>query len=325
MGELAGKTIRSGAAAALLAEYRQRERMQAGSLLVSIFGDSVVPRGGRIWLGSLIRLLEPLGLNERLVRTAVFRLVKSDWLLSERVGRRTDYLLTAAAARRIEEAAGLIYAATAPAWDRRWRLMLLVGEVGLKERERLRKALSWHGFGMLNNDCFIHPNADLQAAMDALAAEGLAGLSERLKPLLAADVSMGAALTDRAMVAAAWDLEALAADYHAFVRRFEPVLDELRASAGGLDGELAFQMRLLLIHDYRHLLLRDPVLPDVLLPLAWPGQQARSLCGELYRRLLPAAERYLDSMLQLADGERPLPQAGLFERFRDADALALCS
>ena len=36
------------------------------------FCDAILPRGGRVWLGSLIRLLEPLELNERLVRTSVF-------------------------------------------------------------------------------------------------------------------------------------------------------------------------------------------------------------------------------------------------------------
>ena len=55
-----------------LDDFRQQGRVQAGSLIISVFGDAVLPRGGRIWLGSLIRLLEPLELNERLIRTSVF-------------------------------------------------------------------------------------------------------------------------------------------------------------------------------------------------------------------------------------------------------------
>ena len=68
-----------------LDEFRQQKRVQAGSLIMSVFGDAILPRGGRIWLGSLIRLLEPLQLNERLVRTAVFRLAKEQWLRTETV------------------------------------------------------------------------------------------------------------------------------------------------------------------------------------------------------------------------------------------------
>lgn len=124
-----------------LDDFRQQRRVQAGSLIISVFGDAILPRGGRIWLGSLIRLLEPLELNERLVRTSVFRLAKEEWLRTETVGRRADYVLTNSGRRRFEEASRHIYASHAPLWDRRWRLILAVGELEPKERERIRQAL----------------------------------------------------------------------------------------------------------------------------------------------------------------------------------------
>ena len=65
---------------------------RATSLLVSVFGDAVVPHGGAIGLGSLIGWLAPLGVNERAVRTAAHRLVHSDWFRTRIVGRRSDYL-----------------------------------------------------------------------------------------------------------------------------------------------------------------------------------------------------------------------------------------
>ncbi|NBW01851.1 MAG: phenylacetic acid degradation operon negative regulatory protein PaaX, partial [Betaproteobacteria bacterium] len=40
--------------------FRRQQRMQAGSLIITVFGDVVMPRGGSIWLGSLIQLLSPL-------------------------------------------------------------------------------------------------------------------------------------------------------------------------------------------------------------------------------------------------------------------------
>ena len=77
-----------------LDKFRRQDRMQAGSLIISLFGDAIYPRGGAIWLGCLIQLLEPLGVNERLVRTAIYRLVKEDWLITQSHGRRTDYALS---------------------------------------------------------------------------------------------------------------------------------------------------------------------------------------------------------------------------------------
>ncbi|KAB2918415.1 MAG: phenylacetic acid degradation operon negative regulatory protein PaaX [Dechloromonas sp.] len=309
-----------------LDDFRQQRRVQAGSLIISVFGDAILPRGGRVWLGSLIRLLEPLELNERLIRTSVFRLAKEEWLRTETVGRRADYALTASGRRRFEEASRHIYASHAPIWDRRWRLILAVGEFDPKEREVLRRALFWQGFGVLGSDCFVHPSADLSAAFDALVAEGLANHLERLMPLLAADSRSGLAANDADLVRRAWNLGELGEAYAAFVATYQPILTELRADRQAEVGdEDAFLLRTLLIHDYRRLLLRDPELPDVLLPADWPGQKARLLCKELYRRLVPASERHLDHCLTLADGSNPPLDPAYAERFPQDDPLAVMS
>lgn len=306
-----------------LDDFRQQRRVQAGSLIISVFGDAILPRGGRVWLGSLIRLLEPLELNERLVRTSVFRLAKEEWLRTETVGRRADYVLTNSGRRRFEEASRHIYASHAPLWDRRWRLILAVGEFDPKEREHLRRALFWQGFGVLGSDCFVHPSADLTATFDALVAEGLSDHLGRLMPLLAADSRSGLSADDADLVRRAWNLDELAAAYAAFVATYLPILAELRndrqATVGGED---AFLLRTLLIHDYRRLLLRDPELPDVLLPLEWPGQKARLLCKELYRRLEAASERHLDEFLTLADGTNPPVDPVYADRYPQDDPLA---
>ena len=306
-----------------LDDFRQQSHIKAGSLIISVFGDAVVPRGGRIWLGSLIRLLEPLQINERLIRTSVFRLVKEEWLQTEPHGRRTDYLFTRSGQRRFEEASRHIYAAQALPWDRRWRLILTVGDLAPKEREHMRRALFWQGFGVLSSDCFIHPNADLSAAFDALMAEGMTDVLGRLMPMLAAEAGFDLAATHADMVKKAWNLGQLASAYDGFIAAYQPVLEELRLEPQReMDEESAFLLRILLIHDYRRLLLRDPQLPDVLLPPEWSGQKARLLCRELYRRLLGPSERHLEQHLQLADGTSPAALGMLKERFRHDDPLA---
>ncbi len=304
-----------------LDSFRQKSRVKAGSLIISVFGDAVLPRGGRIWLGGLINLLQPLDLNERLVRTTVFRLVKDEWLQTQTMGRRTDYMLTASGQRRFEEAARQIYAAHAPLWDRRWRLVMVMGELAPRERERLRRALYWQGFGQLAS-CFVHPGADLGTAFDALRADGMAELLPQLMPLVAVNPQLGQSANDADIVQTAWNLDQLAADYAQFVASYQPIQQALRESAGQVDEEGAFLVRTLLIHDFRRLLLRDPELPEVLQPAGWPGHEARRLCKEVYGRLLQPSERHLDRHLLLASGEVPPASSMVSERFRSDDPLA---
>ena len=301
-----------------------QHRIQAGSLIISVFGDAVRPRGGRIWLGSLITLLEPFQINERLVRTAIFRLAKEGWLRTETLGRRADYLLTPAGQSRFEEASRHIYAAHTPLWDRRWRLILTVGNLTTKQRNNLRSALFWQGFGAIGNDCFVHPSTDLTTAFDALMADGMSDLLKHLMPMLAADVGFSLSASDADMVRRAWDLEQLGAAYEEFTQSYHPMIDLLRQGASSnMSDQQAFLLRTLLIHDYRRLLLRDPELPDALLPPNWPGQQARALCQELYRRLLPPSERHLDAVMRLADSSTPPVLPMLHERFQGKDPLWL--
>src|SRR5215469_14655110 len=123
---------------------------RAKSLIVTLFGDAVLPHGDSIWLGSLIRLAAPFGINERLVRTAVHRLSREGWLESRPLGRRSAYGATTIGRQRVEDATRRIYAAGPPRWDGSWCLVLAPPAALAKPaRETLRRELGWLGFGAL--------------------------------------------------------------------------------------------------------------------------------------------------------------------------------
>ena len=307
-----------------LERFRQKSRIQAGSLITTVFGDAILPRGGRVSLGSMIQLLQPLGVNERLVRTAVYRLVKEEWLQSEALGRKTDYMLTPSGRNRFDEASRQIYAADIPGWDRRWRLILMVGELDARLREQLRRALFWHGFGETATGSFVHPTADLETVMESLVSEGLDAVLAHLMPMVAVNARATRCATDVEMVQKAWNLDGLAASYEGFLQKYEPIRDALvTCGQQHLSEEDAFLVRTLLIHDVRRLLLRDPQLPESLLPAAWPGSRARLLCRDLYRKLLPLSERHLDTHVRLASGIAPQASQVLARRFEYGMDLAV--
>jgi phenylacetic acid degradation operon negative regulatory protein len=272
-----------------------------------VFGDAVAPHGGRAWLGSLIRLLAPLGVSERLVRTSVFRLAREHWLRAEMRGRRSDYLLTDFAQRQFDAAAHHIYASARPAWDGRWRAVVaLAGEWSARERDHLRRSLAWQGFGQLAGGVFVHPSAQLDETLAALDTEDFPALGAKLFAI----TGDGRGDHER-IVQAAWDLEELSRAYGAFVRRYEPLAATRDAA---IDPERAFLLRTLLIHDYRRLLLRDPELPEDLLPADWQGRAARTLTAQLYRILADPSEAHLRAHLCTADGSHPPLKPEFFER-----------
>src|SRR5258708_28904997 len=110
---------------ALLRNFRAQRPLRGGSLLITVFGDSIAPRGGAVTLGSLIRLAAPFGLTERLVRTSVARLARDGWLAAKRSGRRSEYRLTRTRAARFADATRRIYGESPSVWDGKWTLVVL--------------------------------------------------------------------------------------------------------------------------------------------------------------------------------------------------------
>jgi phenylacetic acid degradation operon negative regulatory protein len=300
-----------GALKAVLRHFRAQRPLRAGSLLVTIFGDAIAPRGGIVTLGSLIRLAAPFGLTERLVRTAAARLARDGWLAAERCGRRSEYRLSRAGAERFAEATLRIYAPAPQRWDGRWTLLML--PVGQRHPERLRESLKWLGFGQLSAAVFAHPGTTPEEARRWLLKMP-GGADALLLHARALD-----AHAERRLAAQGWDLEELGRRYVRFLERFQPLLRMVHER--GLSGERAFLVRTLLIHEYRKIHLQDPLLPPKLLPTDWVGGRAYELTRRLYGAVIAAAELYLSEGARRLEGPLPPAARALQKRFRGARKL----
>ena len=298
---------------AFLAEHTLR----ANSLIITICGDAIAPHGGTVGLASLITLVEPFGLNERLVRTCVFRLSKEQWLVSERIGRKSYYSLTATGRRRFEHAYRRIYDDPRQQWEGDWQVVFTGGGILTgQQRDVLRRELQWEGFGIIAPGVLAHPYANVESVLDILQITGTHD-----KVVVIQGRSLGA-LTSRPLrelVRECWNLDTIAADYKRFIDCFRPLVRTIQP-ASALDPEQAFCVRSLLIHEFRRVQLRDPQLPRQLLPADWPGDSARRICSELYSLVGPRSEQHLMSVLETADGPLPEVAAYFHQRFHDAAA-----
>ena len=301
------KMTTTAAAAELLARFRRQRPLRGGSLIVTIFGDSIMPRGGAVTLGSLIALAEPFGLNERLVRTAAARLAKEGWLQGHRAGKLSEYHLSNDGRERFAEATKRIYSEPDSAWSGRWTVIVLP-PMRAAERKELKEELTWRGFGELSTNVFAHPELDSQSLNIPGRPAGL------LSKVIVFDANLADDKAPQRLVSLGWDLEDLAQRYQRFVKRFERVLAALH-ELRGTDDRACFIVRTLLIHEYRRLHLRDPMLPARLLRADWPGARAAALCRDIYARVFAASELHLSRVAEQLEGPLPAPDAAVMQRF----------
>ena len=295
------------AAAELVAAFRRQRPLRGGSLIVTIFGDAIMPRGGAVALGSLIELAAAFGLNERLVRTATSRLAHDGWLEGSRTGKLSEYRLSKNGRERFAEATKRIYSAPDQEWSGRWTL-IVVPPMKAAERRAIREELVWRGFGEISATVFAHPEFDSRALHSQRRSATL------LSKVIAFDAALGEEDAPQRLVQLGWDLDDLGLRYQRFVKRFRAVQSELqrRPKAGPHD---CFLVRTLLIHEYRRLHLRDPLLPAQLLRADWPGVQAAALCRDIYAQVFAPSEIYLSRVAATLAGPLPGPDPSVLLRF----------
>ncbi len=294
----------------LIDNFAQRRPLRTTSLIITVFGDTVSQHGDTLWLGSLVRCLEPLGVSERLVRTSVFRLVKEGWLVSERVGRRSYYRFTPYGSHEYARAARRIYSLETQPWDGRWQL-IIPWDLADENRELFRRSLYWQGYRNIAAGTYARPGSagpELRDILDEFDAD------ERVISMQAEMPTPGSRRAVRALVHENWQLAVVARHYREFQRRYAPLFRWL-AREPDVRPKTAFVARTLLIHDYRRILLKDPPLPEELLPPAWPGAKALRATAAAYARLAEPSAEYISTVLENGEGRLPPAADAFWQRF----------
>jgi phenylacetic acid degradation operon negative regulatory protein len=284
---------------ARIVDQLKREPSRTGSIVITLFGDAIAPRGGSVWLGTLLAFFETLDIDSGVVRTAMSRLAADGWLERNKVGRNSFYRLANKGRQTFDTATRHIYDPQASDWTGRFELLLIGSS---EDRDASRDALKNAGFGSPLPGVWIAPSG---VPVPEEAAHAI-----RLE--VSAEDDAG-----RRLLSESWPLHRTADAYLKFMKTFEPLRGWIGRRERLSDAD-AFTARILLIHHYRRVVLRDPLLPAALLPKDWPGRAARGLCREIYRGLLPASEQWLDRNASNEAGPLPKADAELARRFDDA-------
>ncbi|HLH84612.1 MAG TPA: PaaX family transcriptional regulator C-terminal domain-containing protein [Trebonia sp.] len=249
----------------------------ARGMLLTLLGEFVLPADGMAWTSAVLAAFERLGVAEKAARQALMRTANAGWLRPEKIGRRTRWQLTPAARQLLTDGAERIYSfGPVQDWDGQWVLVAVrVPESDRRARHVVRTRLAWAGFGSLGPGLWISPHTERQQEAIRVLREAGAGDDANVF------VARRTGLSDtRAMVAAAWDLPAIEAEYERFVAEF-----------GGRTPGDVLARQLELVHAWRRFPSLDPALPRELLPARWTGTRAAELFAERHEQWLPDSRR----------------------------------
>src|SRR5260370_35496792 len=107
-----------------ISEQLKRDPSRTGSIAITVFGDAIVPRGGSVWLGTLLEFFETIDIDSSVVRTAMSRLAADGWFERTKVGRNSFYRLVQRERQTFDIATRPMYGAPISDWTGHFGLVL---------------------------------------------------------------------------------------------------------------------------------------------------------------------------------------------------------
>lgn len=259
------------------------------SVLLTVFGDYVSDQGEAVSAGSVIELLDLVGVGAFATRATLTRMVKRGLLQRATAGRQAYFGLTDFGRRTVLDGRSRAQASDVVdrRWDGRWTFVSFsFPQDSQRARHQLRSRLTWAGFGMVQGGLWATPRK--VDVVDLLSDLGVLKFVNafRGEPLAPTETEQ--------MVAQCYDLESLRCGYDAFLKRWQHL-----AEADTPDESDPLTARILLTTDWLLMLRDDPRLPVQLLPSAWPALPALALHRTLQRRLRRPAEREASHRLEV--------------------------
>lgn len=223
------------------------------SLMISLFGDLAREEGDSIEGPLLSAIMQGLEVKPEATRVALHRLRKEGWLTSTKSGRISSHAMTAEGRAQSAAASPRIYAEPNGLGDD-WQLVML-------SEPEPEKMVTDAGYAMIAPRVFVGP-IGARLPQDALVLSGASVPAWLIKQAEPAELteSYAALLT---------------------------TLDDLQASLGPnarlTPVDIAI-LRCLIVHNWRRLVLKHPMLPRPLIDPDGPGHQCHLIVWDLLGR-----------------------------------------
>ncbi len=260
----------------LMSEIDASGRPPVGSIIMTLFGDAIVPRGGAVSARTVREILARLGIEAGTKRTAFSRLVQDGWVTRQKKGRESFYQLSEPGYSRIKEATGQLYQPPSEPNSASNKWLIAVSPASASQPVLIEKP----------------DGAELEKLRDEdylIVVGQLEHVPDWIRNVYAPPQANEA--------------------FRHFIDQFTP-LEKWQPSP--VD---ALAARALLIHEWQRLLLGNRPVPPQLRPQGWLEEDSHELTATLYRKLLPESEAWLDDHGTGPDGPLPEADASVIKRF----------
>lgn len=225
------------------------------SLMISLFGD-MAPRKGDVIDGlTLSAIMNALDVKPEAARVALHRLRNDDWIASVKSGRISRHQLTKKGHAECAAASPRIYA-TPDDVPTEWQLVILEAS-----DDAARKDMIERGFNYFKSRVYVGP-ANQKTPKGAWVTMGADQVPNWVK-----DQLEPAPLTD---------------EYAALLSALTEFTDKAEQSDKDTLSPLETAvLRCLIVHNWRRLVLKHPILPRPLVAPDWAGHKCHQLVTDL--------------------------------------------
>ncbi|EHN12961.1 Phenylacetic acid degradation operon negative regulatory protein PaaX [Patulibacter medicamentivorans] len=266
--------------------------LQPQDLVLTILGAHLRDPRATVWSGGAVELLTEFGFSIEAARAALARLAGRGLLARHKQGRLAFYSLTNRADELLSDGDRRIFgfgraARANDLWTIVWHAMPEAERVA---RSRLASRLRFLGFGSVQDSTWIAARDREPEATALLRSLGI----ESFASVFVGRLSRG--LSPTAIVAQAWDLDAVDRQYRAFIDAYAPFRAAEQQAA--LTPREAFLIRTAMLHRFRFFPALDPELPPEVDAVGELREDVVALFDALYEGLAEAADAHFHGVAQ---------------------------
>ncbi len=240
---------------------RVRDRLLWGLVVGGGILSNVIESGSHAYHTDKLYYWTPVGYSKKKYRDLLGRLYREGYIQRVLIERQVHYRITGSGRRKL---AGLypILKMGSQKWDGFWRVVIFdVPESKRRSRDALRERLKKQGFAMLQSSVYISTYDYGKEFLDFLQAKGLMGKALILE---SKQKHLG---NPRDLANKVWRLEEINSEYREVIDRLST-----RFGVKGIEKRKEFLKRV--YQDYLKILIKDPFLPEELLPNEWLAGKA---------------------------------------------------